>query len=170
MLGLEMADDRLDGGSALHLAANGLGDAADLAADPDPELVRVVVAAIAPVDVNAAGLDARQLLDRGDDRAEGVPVVRIAVQRLRMQYELTAFGLGDRGCHRDLATELVGRPRLTFADAFDLRRMQGIDFVAALAMILMSDAEREIEQRAEARLERVVAGDLAADVADDAAE
>jgi hypothetical protein len=35
MLGLEMADDRLDGGSALHLAANGFGDAPDLAADPD---------------------------------------------------------------------------------------------------------------------------------------
>lgn len=33
VLGLEMADDRLDGGSALHLAADGLGDAADLAGD-----------------------------------------------------------------------------------------------------------------------------------------
>jgi hypothetical protein len=30
--------------------------------------------------------------------------------------------------------------------------VQSIDFVAALAMILVSDAHREIEQRAEARL------------------
>ncbi len=62
------------------------------------------------------------------------------------------------------------RAGLAFADAFDLGRVQGIDFVAALAMILVADAQREIEQRAEARLERVVGGDLAADVADDAAQ
>jgi hypothetical protein len=31
VLGLEMADDRLDGGSAFHLAADGGGDPADLA-------------------------------------------------------------------------------------------------------------------------------------------
>ena len=49
VLGLEMADDRLDGGAAFHLAADRLGDTANLAADPDPELVRMVVAAIAPM-------------------------------------------------------------------------------------------------------------------------
>jgi putative transposase len=41
-----MADDRLDGGPTLHLATDGSGDAAHLAADPDAEFVRVVVAAI----------------------------------------------------------------------------------------------------------------------------
>jgi hypothetical protein len=86
VFGLEMADGRLDGGSALHLAADRLGDAAHLAADPDPELVRMVVATIALVDVDVVGLDAGQLLDRGDDRAEGVAVERIAMQRLRMQH------------------------------------------------------------------------------------
>ena len=87
-----------------------------------------------------------------------------------MQHELAAFGLGDRGRDGDLAAELIGCAGLAFADAFDLGRVQRIDFVAALAMILVADAQREIEQRAEARLERVVAGDLAADVADDAAQ
>ena len=110
MLGLEVADDWLDGGSALHFAADGLGDAADLAADPDPELVRMVVAAIPLVDMDAAGLDAGQRLDPGDDRAEGMPVEGIAVQRLRMQHELAALGLGRRRRDRDLAAELVGRP------------------------------------------------------------
>src|SRR6266851_721783 len=47
VLGLHVADDGLDGGAALHLATDGGGDAAHLAADPDPELVRVVMAAIA---------------------------------------------------------------------------------------------------------------------------
>ena len=48
VLGLEMADDRLDGGSAAHLAPDGSSDPADLPGDPDPELVGMVVAAIAP--------------------------------------------------------------------------------------------------------------------------
>jgi hypothetical protein len=34
---LEMSDQRLDGGTTLHLAANGFGAAANPAADPDLE-------------------------------------------------------------------------------------------------------------------------------------
>src|SRR5262249_8589370 len=44
---LEVADDGFDGGAPAHLAADGLGDTPDLAADPDLEPVRIVVAAIA---------------------------------------------------------------------------------------------------------------------------
>jgi hypothetical protein len=51
---LEMADHGLDGRSASYLAADGLGDAADLAGDPDLEPVRMVVAAIALVAMDAA--------------------------------------------------------------------------------------------------------------------
>ena len=47
VLGLEVTDNRLDRGAALHLAADGLGDAADLAGDPGPESVGIVVAAAA---------------------------------------------------------------------------------------------------------------------------
>jgi len=112
VLGLDVADDGLDGGAALHLAADGGGDAADLAGDPDPELVRMIVAAIALVDMDAAGLDAGKPLDAGDDRSEGMAVIWIAMQRLGMQDELAAPGLGRRGRDRDLAAELVGRPGL----------------------------------------------------------
>ena len=87
-----MADDGLDGGAALHLAPDGGGDAADLAADPDPELVRMVVAAIALVDMDAAGLDAGELLEVGDDGPQRVAVEGIAVQRLGMEHELAALG------------------------------------------------------------------------------
>jgi hypothetical protein len=89
---LTWPDDRLDGGSSTHLAADGGADAADLAADPDAEFVRVVVAAIALVDMDAAGIDAGQHLQPGDHRSERVPVVRVAVQRLGVQHELTAPG------------------------------------------------------------------------------
>src|SRR5216684_7273504 len=44
--GLGVADDRFDGGAALHLAADRSGHAADLAGDPDPELLGVIVAAV----------------------------------------------------------------------------------------------------------------------------
>ena len=54
MIVLEMADHGLDGSSASHLAANDFCDAADLAANPDPEPVGIVVAAIALVAVDAA--------------------------------------------------------------------------------------------------------------------
>jgi hypothetical protein len=76
-----MADDGLDRGSAAHLAADGGSDTAHLAADPDTEFVRVAVAAIALVDMNAAGLDAGQRLQLGDHRPERVAVIRVAVQR-----------------------------------------------------------------------------------------
>src|SRR5579864_297865 len=39
VLGFEVADRRLDGGAALHLAADGGGGAAHPAADPDAELL-----------------------------------------------------------------------------------------------------------------------------------
>jgi hypothetical protein len=49
---LEMADHRLDGGAATHLAADGLGDMTDLTTDPDLEAAEIVVA-IALVAVDA---------------------------------------------------------------------------------------------------------------------
>jgi hypothetical protein len=59
VFGLDAPNDRLDGGAAAHLAADRGGDAAYLTTDPDAELLGVVVAAIAFVDVDAAGLDPR---------------------------------------------------------------------------------------------------------------
>src|SRR5258707_5826920 len=52
VLGLDVADDRLDRGAAFHLAADRSGHPAHLAGDPHPELLFVIVAAIALVDVD----------------------------------------------------------------------------------------------------------------------
>jgi len=62
VLGLHVANDRLDCGAATHFATDRGGDAAHLAADPDAELLRMIVAAIAFVDVDAPGLDPGQRL------------------------------------------------------------------------------------------------------------
>ena len=80
------------------------------------------------------------------------------------------MGWVDRRGDGDLAAELVGRARLALADALDLGRVQGIDLGAALAVVLEPTLTREIEQMAEARLERRIAIDLAPDIADHAAE
>ncbi len=85
VLGLEVADDRLDRGAALHLAADRTGDATDLAGDPDPELVRMVVAAIAAIDMNAAGFDPGQLFQFGDHWGQSVAVKRVVVECLGVQ-------------------------------------------------------------------------------------
>jgi hypothetical protein len=55
-----VADHGLDGGAPPHLTADGFGDPADLAADPDPEPVGIVVAAIALVTMDAVRGDTRQ--------------------------------------------------------------------------------------------------------------
>src|SRR5258705_5139658 len=69
-----------------------------------------------------------------------------------------------------VAAELVGGTGLSFADALHLGRVQRVDLRPALTLLLMAHTQRQIEQRAEAVFERCVALDLAADVADDAAE
>jgi len=81
VLGLEMADHRLDRGAALHLAADGFGDAPDLAGDPDLEAVGMAAAAIALVDMDALGFHAGHLFEVGNDRAQRVAVIRAASSR-----------------------------------------------------------------------------------------
>ena len=124
MIVLEMADHGLDGSSASHLAANDFCDAADLAANPDPEPVGIVVAAIALVAVDAADSNTCELFEISDDGTERVAVVRIAMQRLGMQHELSAFGRGGWRGNRHLAAELVWRPCLAAADALHLGGVQ----------------------------------------------
>ena len=93
---MRWADDGFDGGAPAHLAADGLGDTPDLTADPDLEPVRIVVAAIALVAVDAANRDTCKLFEIGDDGAESVAIIWVAVQRLGMKHELPALGRGDR--------------------------------------------------------------------------
>jgi hypothetical protein len=50
---LEVTDHGLDGGAAAHLATDGFGNTADLAADPEPEPIGIGVAAIALVAMDA---------------------------------------------------------------------------------------------------------------------
>jgi hypothetical protein len=85
--------------------------------------MRVVVAAISFVHVDAASLHAGELLHVGDHGAERVPVEGIAMQCLGMEHELSALRGRHGGGDTDLAAELVRRAGFTLADALDLRAM-----------------------------------------------
>jgi hypothetical protein len=76
-----MTDHRFDGGAAFHLAPDRSGDVAHLAADPDPELLPVIVTALAFVDMNAARGDPGLPLQVGDHWAE-----RVTVSNLMLTY------------------------------------------------------------------------------------
>ena len=80
-----MADDRLDGSAAPHLTANRGGDPADLAGDPDPEPVRVIVAA-APLSTWMRLVSTPVSSSRpATNCAEGVSVAGISVQPLGVE-------------------------------------------------------------------------------------
>jgi len=111
---------------------------------------RILRVAVALIDVDALGLDAGQPDEIGDDGTERMAIKWIAVQRLGVQDELAALGLGDRRDDADLAAELVGRAglalalALALADAFDLRRVERMDLLAALAAMLVADLDRQV--------------------------
>ncbi|MGY2843192.1 hypothetical protein ACVIHI_008096 [Bradyrhizobium sp. USDA 4524] len=91
MFALDVADNGLDSRATLHLATNGSGDAADLARDPDPEPMRVLVTMMPLCRVDAASLHAGELLHVGNDKAERAPVEEIAMQCLGKEEELSAL-------------------------------------------------------------------------------
>ena len=137
--GFHVADHGLDGGAAAQFALDGTEHAALVAEDEDAVRVRRVVAAVSLVDISALDLAAGEplgVLDRGPQR---VPIIRIARQRLGVQHELAARGAGVGGDDRSLDAELVRRAGVALADALDLGGMEGIEFPAALALLLRAD-------------------------------
>ncbi len=60
--------------------------------------------------------------------------------------------------------------RLAFTDAFDLRRVQGIDLRSVLTVVLVAHAAGQTQLSGERLFQHVIAGGPAADVADHPAE
>src|SRR5262245_46809891 len=130
---LEMADGRLNGGTPFELALDLRREAALLAAGVDLELVigRGVVATIAGIGDTAIEDVADERLHLRNDRAQHVPVIRIAGQCCSMGDKLPASGMLHRGGDAHLDPELIRPVRFALADALDLWRVQGIDLAAA---------------------------------------
>ena len=153
-----------------EFALDGAEDAALLAGDEDALRVLRIVAAITLVDIGALDDAAGELFGILDGGAQRVAIIRIARQCLGLQYELAARRAGFGGGDRYIDAELIGCAGLALADAFDLRRMEGIEFPAALTLLLRADLGGARQWPSEDLLQDRLASDLAADVADDAAE
>ena len=167
-----MADDRFDGGAPPHLAFDLFCDAALLAGGEGMEFMggRGVVALVSGVGQDAADSGAGQRLDVGQHGFERVAVIRPSGQRLGVNGELAALAAVQRGGDGGLDAELVGLVGLSFSNAFDLRRMQGIDMLSAIARPLGQNPVGLVELGGELVLQEAVAGGLAGDVADGAAK
>ncbi len=96
---LKMADDRFDGGAAFHLSFDLWGHPSLLLGRIDFELVlgRRVVAAVSGIGVEPFDRIADELLDRRDDASQGMAVIGIAWQRLRVDNELAALAVLEGG-------------------------------------------------------------------------
>jgi len=138
---LQVSDDGLDGGTAAQLAFDDPEDAAPLAGDEDATWVLHIVSAISFVDIGALDRAAGERLGLGalDDVAQGVTVIRAARQCFGVQHEQATWRLAVIGDDGGLHTEFVRRSRLAFADALDLRGVEGIELPAALALLLRAD-------------------------------
>src|SRR3979411_2163209 len=145
VLGFEMADDGFDGGPAAQFALDPGRHPSFLAGDEDPELVirRRVVAAVALVREDARDGVADERLHVRDHGRQRVTVIGIAGQRLHMGDELAALAVPEGGGDAHLDAELVRPMGFALADAFDFRRMQGIDLRPALTLLLLAHAPRQ---------------------------
>src|SRR5262249_3236196 len=160
----------LDRGAAFHLAADRSGDAAYLAADPDAELLFVIMATIALVDMDAARGDPGLPLQFRNHRAERVAVERVAVQRFAVQHELAALGVWSRGGRSIPCTRTPTTLRLCLCHCSPPRENAAHSPSARLAMILEACPPRQGEEIGKARLQCLVPGGLATNVADHPAQ
>jgi hypothetical protein len=112
---------------------------------------------------------AGELLGVFDDRPQRVTILRIVRQRSGVQHELAAGARALVVTIETLDAELVGGG-LALADAFGLCGMEGIQLVAALALLLRADLTGACQGDRKGRFRLGVAADLAADIANDPAE
>src|SRR4030081_3592258 len=99
--------------------------------------------AIAGIGVEPLDRGADEFLDPRDHLSQRMAVIGTARQRPHMGDELAALAVLEGGGHADLDAELVRPMGLALADAFDFRRMQGIDLRPALTLLLLAHAPRQ---------------------------
>ena len=156
--------------AATQLSFDETKDATLLAGDEDAVRIGGVVAAIALVDIGALDCATGELLGGVDDAAERMSVVGTARRRVGVEPKLAAGSAGIGGDDRGLDAEFVGRAGFALADAFDLGRVERIELPPALALLLGTDLLGARERPFQYGLEIGLPGDLAADIADEAAK
>ena len=138
MLVFDLADDGFDGGAALHQFFDGERYATflTLCIDAEPVGIGGVVTFVSGIGQYLFDLIANQFFHAGDDVLESVTVARVAGKGRGMDGELSTFRTVQCGGECDLRGELTRHVGLAFANAFDLRRMQGIDLAPFRLFVL----------------------------------
>ena len=126
-----MPDPRLDGRPALDVLPQRLGHASPLSRHEDFGALHAMIA-VASVDEGELGQNAGQFLHLLERFGKRVAVIGGSRQGQHADGE--AFPVRDG--QRNLASELVGRVRLSLGDAVDVRLVNGVDLVAVPAPLL----------------------------------
>ena len=156
-----MSDDRLDGGAAAQLAPDASEDAALLAGNEDATGILCVVAAVSLVDIGPLDRASGECLGAVHDVPQGATVIGVVGYRLGVQHEQATGSPAVVGDDGGLHAALVRRGGLAFADALHLFQPRW-----------RCCCERICVARPSGRglLQRSLALDLAADIADDPAQ
>ena len=142
-----VADDRFDHRPALEPAFDLLGDPSFLSRDVYGR-VRVArnsvpfVALVGRNAIRAASHHVPQIIER---RLQRVTVVRVSMQRPRVQDEVATLGRMHIGGNGDLAAEFVGGARFALADALYFRRVPGVE-IPSIAALLVRDVPRAFQR------------------------
>jgi hypothetical protein len=128
-----VTDDRFNGAASPQLPLDCRRSAAGTLGDVDSGGGETV-SAVSFVDIDAGDRHAGQPFDLGDLLLQRVAVVREPRKGLDSKHELTAVGarIGDGDGRFD--AKFIARARLALGDAFDLRRMQGVDLVLVVGL------------------------------------
>jgi E1-E2 ATPase len=167
--GVAVADLGFDGGVAAQLALDDTEHAALLAGDENAVRIGSIVTAISFVDIGALDGASGEPLGVGDGCSKSVTVIGIARQRFGVEHELATRRADIGGDDRNLDAKLIGRAGLALANAFDLGSVEGIQLPATLALLLGTDLAGADKGPGKDFFQGCLTGNLAADVADDAA-
>ena len=128
------------------------------------------MAAIPFIDIDPLDFTTGQNLSFLNNLLERVPIIWIAMERLGMKDELSAFAAFVGGRDRHFTAKLVRLVRLSLPDALGLRCMPGIKLPAALTRFLTSDLAGFQQGHGEDRKQVFAITNLALDVTDQPAE
>jgi hypothetical protein len=122
------------------------------------------VAAIAVVVMDAAHGDTYEPFEIGDDGTERVAIIWNSLQSLACARTAHLWARWRAWQLTPCSRTYVARLCPAAADALHLGRVQRVGLRSALALLLVAELRREIEQQAKAALASAIALDLAADI------
>ena len=133
-----MPDNRFDHRATFEPTSDFIRDASSLPGEEDRRvgMVREPVSFISLVHRNAQRAAAHHFPHIVQRLLQRVTIVRTAVQRARLQDEVSALGRMQIRGDGNFAAEFVWGARFALADAFGFRRVSGIHVISIAALLV----------------------------------